>query len=170
MQRASSVALGGVTAALAVVLMLLGGLVPLAVYVCPMLASLLLLPLLDRLGKARCVLWWAAVSILSVLLCPDRETAFVFVFLGWYPIARPALNRLPRPASAACKLLLFNLCACALYALLILVFQLQALVAEARETGTALLVVILILANVTFLVFDLVLARLEIVIRNKWKK
>lgn len=158
---AGQVALGGVLAALALVVLLLGGLIPVGTYVFPMLASCLLLPLMDRLARRPlCLCWYAAVAVLAVLLCPDRETAFVFVFLGWYPLARPALNRLPRLPRLALKLLLFNLAVAALYALLILVFQLEALVAEARETGVFLLALLLVLGNAAFLLFDLVLARL----------
>ena len=157
---AGAVALGGVLAALALVVLLLGGLIPVGTYVFPMLASCLLVPLMDRLARPLCLCWYAAVAVLAVLLCPDRETAFVFVFLGWYPLARPALNRLPRLPRLALKLLLFNLAVAALYALLILVFQLEALVAEARETGVFLLALLLVLGNAAFLLFDLVLARL----------
>ena len=39
---AKSVALGGVMAALAVVIMCMGGIIPLATYVCPMLCAVLL--------------------------------------------------------------------------------------------------------------------------------
>ena len=157
---AKSLALGGVLAALATVLLMLGSVIPGATYACPLLASSLLVPLLAALPKRLCLGWYAVVSVLAVLLCPDRETAFVFVFLGWYPVAKPGLDRLPRLLRVPVRLLVFNLCVAALYALLIWVFQLQALVEEARETGAVLLAVLILLGNVAFLLFDRVLARL----------
>ena len=170
MKQTKQVALGGVLAALALVLLLLGGIIPIGTYAAPMLASLPLIFLLAELPKALCVGWYAVVSILAVLLCPDRETAFVFVFLGWYPIAKPALDRLPRLLRIAAKLLIFNLAVAALYALLILVFRLEALVNEAKETGLALLLVLLAMGNGTFLLYDLLLKRLTFVYEKKRKK
>ena len=158
---AKQIALGGVSAALAVVLLTLGGLIPVGTYVTPMLASLPLVILRPALPRSLCIGWYVIVALLGVLLCPDPETAFVFVFLGWYPVAKPALDRLPRLPRLICKLLLFNAAAAALYALLIFVFQLEALVSEAKETGVALLLVLLVMGNAAFLLFDLLLTRLR---------
>ncbi|MBR3076971.1 MAG: hypothetical protein IKH07_03510 [Oscillospiraceae bacterium] len=166
-QTAKQLALGGVLAALAVVLLLLGGVIPVGTYIAPMLASLPLIVLLAELPKGLCFGWYAVVAVLGVILCPDKETAFVFVFLGWYPVAKPALDRLPRLPRIAAKLLVFNLAVAALYALLILVFRLEALVQEAKETGLVLLLVLLVLGNVTFLLYDILLNRLTVLYRIK---
>ena len=175
--KTKQIALGGVLAALAVVILLLGGVIPIGTYLAPMAASLPLIVLLAELPKSLCLGWYAVVSILGALLCPDRETAFVFVFLGWYPLARPGLDRLPRLPRMICKLLLFwvltllvPLLLAALYALLILVLQLEALVQEAREMGLPLLLVLLALGNLTFLLYDLLLKRLTLLYRIKRKK
>ena len=168
--NARQIALGGVLAALAVVILLLGGVIPIGTYLAPMLASLPLIVLLAELPKGLCLGWYAVVSILGATLCPDKETAFVFVFLGWYPVARPALDRIPRLPRLAAKLLIFNLAVAALYALLILVFRLEALVNEAKETGLALLLGLLAMGNGTFLLYDLLLKRLTFVYEKKRKK
>ena len=168
--NARQIALGGVLAALAVVILLLGGVIPVGTYVAPMLASLPLIVLLAELPRGLCLGWYGVVALLGAMLCPDKETAFVFVFLGWYPILRPTLGRLPRLPRLACKLLVFNLAVAALYALLILVFRLEALVNEAKETGLALLLGLLAMGNGTFLLYDLLLKRLTFVYEKKRKK
>ena len=168
--QTKQIALGGILAALAVVIMTLGGAVPLATYVCPMLASLPLILLLPRLPRSLCWGWYAVVALLGVLLCPDRETAFVFVFLGWYPIAKPALDRLPRLLRVPAKLALFVAAVAALYALLIFVFRLEALIAEAKEMGLPLLLGLIPLAILSFILYDLLLTRLTIVYNIKRKK
>ena len=170
MIKTRQIALGGVLAALAVVILLLGGIIPIGTYIAPMLASMPLIVLLTELPRGLCLGWYAIVAILGVTLCPDKETAFVFVFLGWYPIARPALDRLPRLPRIAAKLLIFNLAVAALYALLILVFRLEALVQEAKETGLAMLLVLVVLGNLTFLFYDVLLNRLTALYRIKRKK
>lgn len=158
--QAKHIALGGVLAALAAVILLLGGIIPVGTYIAPMLAALPLVILLAELPKSLCLGWYAIVALLGVLLCPDKETAFVFVFLGWYPLAKPRLDRLPKLPGLLCKLLIFNASTAALYALLILVFRLEALVQEAKETGLVMLLVILLLGNLSFLLFDVLLGRL----------
>lgn len=168
--QARQLALGGVLASLAVVILILGGLIPVGTYVAPMLASLPLIALLAELPMSLCIGWYAVVATLSVLLCPDRETAFVFVFLGWYPIVRPALDRLPKLPRLASKLLIFNAAVAALYGLLLLVFRLEALIAEARETGAVLFAALLLLGNLTFLLFDVLLERLTAIYQRKRKK
>ncbi len=170
MTKTKQIALGGILAALAVVLLTLGGVIPVGTYVAPMLASLPLIVLLSELPRGLCVGWYAVVAVLGATLCPDKETAFVFVFLGWYPVARPALDRLPRLPRIVCKLLVFNLAVAALYALLILVFRLEALVNEAKETGLALLLGLLALGNLTFLLYDVLLKRLTLIYQKKRKK
>ena len=103
--KTKQIALGGVLAALAVVILLLGGVIPIGTYLAPMLASLPLIVLLTELPRGLCLGWYAVVAILGATLCPDKETAFVFVFLGWYPVARPALDRLPRLFRIGAKML-----------------------------------------------------------------
>lgn len=167
---ARQIALGGIFAALAVVILLLGGMIQVGTYVAPMLAALPLVILLAELPRSLCLGWYCIVALLGVLLCPDKETAFVFVFLGWFPLAKPGLDRLPKLPGLLCKLLIFNASTAALYALLILVFRLDALVQEAQETGMILLIAILLLGNLSFILFDLVLGRLTALYRIKHKK
>ena len=168
--RAGPLALGGVFAALAVILMLLGGLVPFATYVCPMLASVLLIPLLEHLPKGLCWGWYAVVALLSALFCPDRESAFIFLFLGWYPIVKPRLDRLPGLGRILLKLLIFNLAVAAAYALLIFVFELEVLIEEAREMGWIMIAVLAVLGNISFLLFDRLLRILPLIYRGRRKK
>ena len=167
---ARQIALGGIFAALAVVILLLGGIIPVGTYIAPMVAALPLVILLTELPKSLCFGWYCIVALLGVLLCPDKETAFVFVFLGWFPLAKPRLDRLPKVPGLLCKLLLFNLSVAGLYALLILVFHLEALVREARETGAVMLIVLLLMGNLSFVLFDILLARLTVLYKVKRKK
>lgn len=161
------IALCGLLGALAVVLMTLGGIIPVAVYCCPMLAALLLVPLLELCSKKICFGWYAVVAILSLLLCPDKETALVFTFLGWYPVVRERLNKLPKVLRVIVKLLIFNAAVISMYALMIFVFRLQAVAAEFHSTGVWLLVGLLALGNVVFIIFDLLLGRMTIYFHNK---
>lgn len=150
--NAKNMALGGVLAALSVVIMCLGGLIPLATYVCPMLCALLLKTVLQLCGSRVAWAWYGAVAILSLLMGPDKEAAAVFTFLGYYPILKPKLDRMK--LKWLWKLLLFNAAILAMYWLLIHLFGMAQVAAEFSEMGTALLIVTLILGNVCFVLLD----------------
>ena len=93
---AGNVALGGILAALAVVIMAMGPLLPVATYVCPMLCALLLQVVLKTCGSRIAWAWYGAVALLSLLLAPDKEAAVVFTFLGYYPIVKPIAKEINR--------------------------------------------------------------------------
>ena len=154
---AKYVALGGVMAALAVVIMCLGGLIPLATFVCPMLCCLMVKLVLTLCGQRIAWAWYGAVAILCALLGPDKEAAAVFVFLGYYPIVKPKMDKLP--LKWLWKVLYFNIVTLAMYALLVYVLGMAELAAEYREMGVIRTVVTLLLGNLVFVLLDFLLGR-----------
>ena len=154
---AKPVALGGVLAALAVVVMSLGGMIPVATFVCPTICMLLLKAVRTLCGDRMAWAWYGAVAILCAMLAPDKEAAAVFVFLGYYPIVKPKLDG--RKLSWLWKLLLFNVAVLVMYALLIRLFGMDQIVREYAEMGLWMTLVTLLLGNVTFVLLDTVLGR-----------
>lgn len=152
---ASRMALGGVLAALAVVLMSLGGLIPIFTYVSPMVGAVILQIVLLNCGVQVAWAWYGAVALLGVLLSPDKEAAAVFVFLGYYPIVKPKLDGLR--LRWLWKLLLFNGSIGVMYYLLLNLFGMAELGAEFAEMGMVLLALMLVLGNITFFLLDKVL-------------
>lgn len=152
-------ALGGVLAALAVVVMSLGGLIPVATFVCPMLYMILLRFVCQLCGNRIGWAWYGAVAVLSFLLGPDKEAAAVFLFLGFYPIVKPKLDTMK--VSWLLKLLLFNTAIGCMYYLLIHLLGMAQIAAEYAQMGTVLTVIMLLLGNLTFYLLDLVLTRLN---------
>ena len=153
-----AIALGGVMAALAVVIMCLGGIIPVATYICPMLCAVLLSVVLSLTGRRIAWTWYAAVSLLSLLLGPDKEAAAVFVFLGYYPIIKPWMDR--RKLSVLWKFTFFNAMILSLYALLIWLFQMEQVVREFQELGMVLTAATLLMGNVVLFMLDVLLSRL----------
>jgi hypothetical protein len=156
---AKFMALGGVMAALALVVMCLGGMIPLATYVCPMFCAVLLMVVLKLTNARIAWAWYGAVSILAMLLGPDKEAAAVFVFLGYYPILKPWLDK--RKLAILWKLVLFNAAIFAMYSVLIYVFGLADLAAEFKELGMVLTIVTLVLGNITLFMLDILLTLLQ---------
>ena len=155
--QARVIALGGVMAALAVVIMCLGGLIPLATFLCPVICMLVEQFVLTNCGKRITWAWYLAVAILSALMGPDKEAAAVFVFLGYYPILKPRLDAMK--LGPAVKFVLFNCVVLAMYWLLIRLFGMEQIAREYAEMGLATTAVTLVLGNATFFLLDRVLGK-----------
>jgi len=155
--KAYPIALGGMMAAAAVVLMSIGTIIPVATYAAPVLC-MLVCQVVRKLCNSRIAwAWYGAVSILSLLLAPDKEAAAVFLVLGYYPIVKPKLER--RKGKWFWKGLLFNGSILALYWVLLKVIGMEQLLSDFEGMGTAMYAVLLILGNVTFFMVDNLLNR-----------
>ena len=161
---AAVIAFGGMMAAVAVVIMNLVGLIPVATFVCPMFCMMILTLVVRFCGKRIGWAWYGAVSILSVLFGPDKEAAAIFVFLGYYPIVKPVLDKWK--FGIVLKFVYFNAAILLMYWLLIQLFGLTQIAQEYNELGTAMIVVTLLMGNLIFYLLDKILERIAIM--TKW--
>lgn len=163
LQRQSArMALCGLLAALSVVFLSLGSLIPAATFACPMLAMVCLLPVVCEYGGRTALMVYAAVACLAVLLCADKELALFYTALGWYPALRPKLERLPRLPGVAVKCVLFLLPVTAMYAFIVFIFRLEAVAEEPCSAGAAA-AGLLLFGCAVFLLFDRTLRALTLV-------
>ena len=153
------VALGGIVAALCVVLLFLTGVFPFATYALPALAGVLLILIVMEIGVKWAWLTYAAVAILALIVTPDMEAKLLFVlFFGYYPIIKAKLEHIRnRVLEWAVKLLLFNASIAAVYGLILYVFSVAEVVEEWGKYGIP---VLFIGANVTFVTYDIALTKL----------
>ncbi len=161
-KRTQKLTLCGVFGALAMLVMLAGDLLPMAVYICPALAGMLILPVVHAAGPRTGWLFYGGITLLSLLLLPDREPAVLFAaFLGYYPLLKFNLESL-RPVLLrwAVKLALFNSTVLSAYWLMLRLFGFEALAAEFADMTGAFLAVLLALANLTFVLYDIAIDRL----------
>ena len=168
-RQSKKMALCGMMAALSVVILCLGGMIPLATFACPMLAMLCLIPVVCEYGAGTAMLLYGAASILALLLGPDKEIVLLYVFLGWYPGVRPRLAVIPRPVRWAAKCALFTLAVITMYAFVLHLFRLEAVVEEFSEYSAAMTAVLLMMGNITFLLFDRAMARMTYLYQKKRK-
>lgn len=150
-------------AAVSVVLMLLGAVLGLGMYAAPLLTGLVLIPIGKKYGRKYQIMLWIVISALCLMLVPNIEQNLMFAGLfGWYPIAYPSLQRLPRLLRMGVKLLLFNCVVIAIEAAVLLL-----LAPEAMEAWFLLL--LLGLGNVTFLLYDYIIPKTEFLLRRFMK-
>ena len=161
-------ALCGVLCALGVVLLSLGSLIPGATYCCPVLASLPLLILRRTCGAKYAWTAFFATAMLGLLLAPDKEIAALFLALGYYPLLQPRLERLPKPAGWACRLIWFNAAVLLVYAALLYLFRLDSLRSELLGAERWLTAALLIGGNLVFALYDRLLLRLGARIRLRF--
>ena len=168
-EQSRKVAQCGVLCGLAVVVLLLGGLFSLAVYCAPLLAMAVLLPVLEEYGPGTAGAAYGAVAILALLLVPDRETALVYVFFGWYPILRPRIAALPSlPVRLVCRL---GVCGLSMFLLYGVTIRLLGLTAVTEELGGGWLTAALaVMGCALFLLLDLALGRLTVLWRRKLRR
>jgi len=163
-QQSKKMAVCSVMAALGVVVMLLGAVIGLGMYACPMLVGLCLIPVGREYGVKYQLILWIVISILSLLLIPNPEENLMFAgWFGWYPAVYPKLEKLPKGLRMAVKLILFNGAVVAIESLIVFV-----LVPEAMDSS--MLLVLLLLGNAMFLLYDRVIPKFEQIIARYWKR
>ncbi len=168
MKTSVKVSLGGVVAALSLVLMLLTSIIPFGTYAFPAFAGILLVLLVFNLGYAYAFAVYFVTAALSFLLVTDKEAALYYaLFLGFYPILKGVIERIPsKPVQYIVKLALFNVCMIAAFYIGI------SLLSIPKESfnlfGVYLPWVFLILGNIVFIIYDLCITRLVTLYLLKW--
>lgn len=165
MKKAKKLALAGIFTAMSFIFMFIGSVFETLDLSASALASLVILASLIELGRSWAFGVYAASSVISLLLLPNKTAAIVFAcFAGFYPILKTVLNKIrPKLLSYAARIALFNI----ILTVLIL--------AAAKLLGTDLsyelpLWLLYILANVTFIAYDLALERVSVYYSLKLRK
>lgn len=167
-RQSMMVAFCGMAAGLSVVMMLLGGVIPIATYAVPMLCGLILLPVLLEFGQAAAWATFFSVAFLSLLLGFDKEAAFFYLFLGYYPIVKWRLDQLKPPFfRILMKALLFIGAMGAMYGLLSLLFPLEAFMREFQEMGAAALALFILVYAVCMFLYDRLLMPMVLFYANR---
>ena len=153
--ESQKIALCGVLGALSVVLLLVGAALQIGTYAAPMLAAFLLIPVLDEYGPKYALLLYATVSILSVLLVPELELAFFYVFvIGYYPVLRQQLARIKSTLLRwVIKFAVFNGATVLVYLLLFALLG-PAILDELLADGVGMLAALLAAGNLSFWLCD----------------
>ena len=169
-RQSAKMAFCGLMVGLSAALMLAGGIIPIATYCAPMAAGLLLLPVMLEYGKKTAWTAFAAAALLSLMLDADKEAAFFYLFLGYYPIVKWALDRIKRkPLSVFAKLSLFTLATVLMYAMMGFLLGMDAVIAEFREMGAAMLALFVVIFNVCMLLYDCLIAPMAVLYVRRLK-
>ena len=162
------VAFSGMAAALSCVLMLLSGVIPIMTYAGPLMAGVLLLPVLLEFGKKPAWMTWAVTAVIVLLLDADREAALWYLLMGYYPIIVWQLNRIrSRVARVAVKLAYFALVIALLYGVLALLLNMKAMLAEFGDMGPIMTAAFFLLMLFCLMLYDRLLLPLCLLYQNR---
>ena len=154
-KQSITVAFCGMAAGLSMVILLLGGVIPIATYAVPMLCGLLLLPILLEFGEKAAWATFFSVAALALMLDFDKEAAFFYLFIGYYPIMKWRLDKLrPKALRIAAKITLFTVSMAVMYALLQLLFPVLAVLKDFEEMGIAASVLFLAAYILCMMLYD----------------
>ena len=154
--KGGQIALGGVLAAGALVMLWLAGVAPSGQLGLTAVGGLFPMAATLAAGRAAGYLCWGAAGLLGLILLPDKGTALLFlVFLGVYPVAKGGIESLRRlPLEWALKLIFFNL------ALTLCWFGLKALFLPFLPSALTAAWMVYAAGNVAFVIYDIGFSKL----------
>lgn len=168
MKTSVKISMGGIVAALSLVLMFLTSVIPFGTYAFPAFAGILLVLLVLNLGYSYAVAVYLIIAVLSFLLVTDKEAALLFaIFLGYYPIVKGLIEKIrSKVLQYVVKIILFNCCMIGAF------FIGTALLSIPKDSfnmfGVYLPWLFLVIGNFAFIIYDLCVTRLVTIYLLKW--
>ncbi|MDR0944177.1 MAG: hypothetical protein LBM41_06555 [Ruminococcus sp.] len=150
------ISLSGVITSLCLLLMFLTGVFTPLGMALPLYAGLLVYVVLDELGVKWAVLTYAAVSILSFFITPNKDSSVYFaVFFGSYPILKFIFEGIHgKIFQIAAKILAFNIIIITAVTVTIYIFDINNLFEDFDFLGNYVIPILWIIANIFFLLYD----------------
>lgn len=156
--KTKNTAVCGLMTALSVVLMMLTTLVPIFMYVIPIATGLVVLFVADISDKKWGVGVYFSTAFLSLFLITDKEAALTYaLFFGYYPLIKDIIEKLPKALGWLLKLILFNVSAVGIGVISFYLFGVSG--EEYNEFGEYTIPILLIMANVAFVLYDFCLTK-----------
>lgn len=154
-KRTSVIAYCATLSALSTVLLGVGSLISVMDLTCAVLAAMSIVFVVCELGRLSALAVYAVVSLLALVLLPDRSSAIMFAgFFGYYPILKSIfetkLKR--RPICIAAKFLSFTAVLAAELYVTVKLFT-------PELPGSWYIPTLALLAEVTFVIYDIALSR-----------
>lgn len=174
---------GAMLSAMGVALLFLGSLFETVDLTMAALASFACLFAVLELGGIYPWLIFAVTGVLGIILAPKGVTSmagwYYILFFGYYPILKEKYERLKKPLSWVLKLVTLNiaLVICVLLVYFITfgassdknLFDAIFVIFGGEGAGTAMIIGIYLLLNVTLVVYDIALTMLISTYINKWR-
>lgn len=158
--------------ALGVIILYIGSLIEVLDISMAAIASLICILTVAEYGRIYAWMVFAATALAAMLVLPEKFTPSLYaLLLGYYPILKELIERIGKKSGRkaygvlrwAVKLVYFNIALLAVALVAVFVLMLP-------DSGEWLEITIFILANVTFVLYDVLLTRLTGAYFHKFRK
>lgn len=162
MKQTARIAICGVITALAVLLMLSTAVFPFATIALPAIAGMLLCIIVIEINGKWAVLGYIAISIIGMMITPDREAAMLFVcFFGFYPILKSGLEKIRfRALEWIIKLSVFSVSIFVWYMIVMFILKMPGIIDEYTQYGQIFMIAMVVMAYFVFVLYDISLTLL----------
>ncbi len=156
------VALGGIVSALCLITMFVAGIVPALYLLLPMVAGVLMMLIATEVSTGWAFLTYLSVSLLSLIITFDKEAALVFIMIfGHYPIIRNSIQKISNGfLRFLIKFIICNVCIISYFYVTVYLFGLDEMLEEFDEIGKYGELVMLVLSDIIFFLYDFNLSTL----------
>ena len=150
------VSLGGIIAALCLVMMFLTAVFPLLNMTLPLFAGMLMTVVAFEVSCSWAFVTYAVVAVLAFFVTPDKEAWLFFTFLfGYYPVAKAFFEKIKRKLLGwLCKLAAFNVSVIIIFYVLMNILGTLDLFEEFGFYNEWLIPALLVGGNLIFLFYD----------------
>lgn len=170
MKQSSKCAIGGIVAALSLVLMISVAVIPFLTYALPALAGALIIFIVVEIDKKWAFGVYATVAILGMILVPDKEVAVMYLALfGYYPIFKALIeSKFPVVIEWIIKILSFVLTMAGSYYLMMKFMGVT--IDETEEWGVMAYPILLGMGTFAFILYDIALTKMISLYVHRWQK
>lgn len=150
------VSLGGIVAALCLVMMFLTAVFPPLNMTLPLFAGMLISVVAIEISSSWAFVTYATVSILAFFITPDKQAAIFFALIfGYYPVLKDVIDKLRHVVlRILLKLIIFNLSIVMIYQLIVKLFCTMDLMEEFGFLEELMIPVLLLVCNFTLFFYD----------------
>ena len=170
MKQSSKVAIGGIVAALSLVMMISVAIVPFLTYALPAEAGTFIAFIVYEIDKKWAFGVYTAVAVLGMFLVPDKEVAVMYLaFFGYYPVLKSFLeSKMRRLPGWIIKILSFNVTMSVSYFLMIKLMGLT--LDELDKYGLWAVPMLLGAGTLAFILYDNALSKILLLYELRWRK
>lgn len=162
--KTKSIAFSGIATSVIIILLFLAGIIEVLDYTACAICSLVVTFILVEFGTSSALGVYIASSILALLILPSKISTVLFIaFCGWYSFVKRYIERIKQPFEIILKLLLFNIVLCVIFAITKFVFMIE-------NDSNITLIILLVICNVTFLIYDKLITKLIWLYTNVYRK
>ena len=160
MKKTKKLALCAILSALGAVILFIGSVIDVLDLSSAMFASMLILFVVVEIGGAWTWLTYSVTALTGILLLPNKLPAVIYILVGYYPIVKEKLERLPRLISWIAKLFGFNLSLIAVFGILKLFFSSVSIELFPGMNAIYTYIIYFSVGNLIFVLYDVLLTRL----------